>query len=204
MPYAEIVQTLHDMGWSPFACPAPDPVALAIAGGKSDESIVSMLNTYVENAFSGSSFYPTFEQASYSLFCEGKEMWALTTSLALGQQVEVPTAKIAPAHTVSQWLANMQHGYTRLGDFDGNCGPDSEQGKLRRAAAKIPPPEWVGHEGIWELAILSGSIQVGLTGFEPAYASKSPTLREIRGLDPQQFLDNLWTPGTWQPVKASK
>lgn len=191
MGYDEVDRILHEeKGWSEFAHPAPGPVGTALAAGMTVEEAVSRLHGAVTSLME-SRFYPSVWQASYSLFVDGVEFWGLKTSLALGLQVEAPVRNIGPARTVKEWLHHMDLGYNRLGDLDENCAPWTEQGQLRRAAAKVPPPEWVGHEGIWELAILSGQIEVGLKGFNVAYANDSPTIREVRGLDAQQYLDNL-------------
>lgn len=204
-PYEEINGNLHDVyHWSQFARPANGPVEEALAAGQTSAAITSALHQFVMNAFTQSAFYPTYEQASYSIFVENGHFWVLNTAVALGLQHEAPVEKIREARTVAEFIDNLNHGYNRLGYRDDNCGPATEQGKLRRAAAKVPPAEWKGYEEIWELAILSGSIPVGLTGFSTAYAQTSPKLREVRGLDAQQYLDNLWTPGMWKPVQAAK
>lgn len=190
MSYDAINERLHDLGWSPFARPAPEPVATALAGGMTVDEVVSRLDGVVV-ALVESHFYPTIRQASYSKFVERGHFWVLDTAIALGLQHEEPVPNIGRALTVSEWRSHLEKGYTRQGFRDDNCGPNSEQGKLRREAARVPPAEFSGYEQIWELAVLSGSIPVGLTGFDPAYAQKSPRLSDIRGLDAQKWLENL-------------
>lgn len=212
--YEEIVQKLRkDYGWSIFAQPAQGPTEQALANGMPVETIVSLFHQAVLKVFTGSSFYPSYEQASYSLF-RGREYVELDTAIVLGlQPPDPPVENIGRATTVTQWLSHLQRGYTRQGYKDTTGAPWTENGKLRKAASVIPPEEWKGYEQIWELAILAGYIPVGLTGFDIAYAQKSPRLSEIRGLDAQKWLENLnfidsahgdLTGLPWPPQKPAK
>lgn len=189
--YDEVVRILHeDYEWSPFCSPAPIATEKALETQTPSE-VASALDAYVFRVLESSHFYPSHDQAAYSLFSTGKEYWEHGTAIALGQQVETPVENIGRAVTVDEWLSHMAHGYTRQGYKDTNCAPWTKQGQLRREAVKVVPPAFLGYERIWELAVLSGYFQVGLTGFEIAYATKSPRLSEIRGLDASKWMENL-------------
>lgn len=187
---AEVEAILHDKhGWSEFAGPAPIATAVALETAPPSD-VASALTNWVKSA-QASYIYPSFWQATYSLFCRGREYWEHDTAIALGQQVEFKAENVGRATTVTEWMDRLNHGYNRQGYKDLNAAPWTKQGQLRRAAAETAPPEFAGYEQIWALAVIAGYIPVGLTGFDPAYMQKVPRLSEIRGLDAQKWVENL-------------
>lgn len=202
MSYSTVVTLLRDQyGWPVGVGPAPQPVAVALQRYKPSE-IASMLEQYCQSAGPAPFGYPgsSVEWARYRLFNDGVEYWDLNTGLALGQVVELPVEKIREALSVSEWLDNLSKNHDRLG-FKAEL--TDVQREARAAKASQVPLEWsiAGAGLIYQLAVLSGTIQTGLTGFQVAYQSKSPSLQEVRGLDAQQWLDNLRCDDAKKPRK---
>lgn len=192
MSYNTVLTLLREQyNWPAGVSPAPGPVNVALERYKPSE-IASMLEQYCQNVGPAPWGYPgrAIEWARYRLFNDGVEYWDLNTAIALGQQTEIQVERFRDAVSVSEWLDNLDKGYNRLGFKDD---PSDKEREARAAKAAQVPLEWsmAGAGLIYQLAVLSGTIQTGMTGFHVAYASTSPTLAEVRGLDAQQWLDNL-------------
>jgi len=197
--YGEVVQILRDeYFWPVGVSPAPGAVATALAT-QTPEQVASVLERFcrgwAENneppyGYPVSGPQGAYEWYRYRCFSDGKEYAELDSSIALGLQHELPEDRIREAKSVSEWIENMEMGRDRLGYKAIDI--TSEWWAMRKAKAAQVPLEWsmAGAGLIYQLAVLSGTIQVGLTGFAVAYASTSPRLAEVRGLDAQMWLDN--------------
>jgi hypothetical protein len=193
--YDAVVQILRDSyGW-PLDC-APEPSAVAESTAD-DESIAAMLDGYCWTAAANYGWggvepgsQGAYVQCRHLFFAEHTKFWRSSTRLALGAITELPEDKIAPAHTVTEWAANLALGRDYMGYK--NHDPASEDGAMRRAKANAPPMEVVdtGLSRVWYFFALSGY---------------DFSLDNYRGLDAQQALDNLWAgqkglPIPWLPV----
>lgn len=222
MTYTPVLNLLRTTyGWPRGVSPAPDPVELALQTMTPEavaETIDGHIWAWAENnqppyGYPVPGRQGAYEWYRYRAFCDGVEYHALNTAIALGQVVEIEVPHERAARSVSEWLDNMakgrdRHGYPAI-------HPDTEQGQARKAKAEQVPLEWLisGAGLIYQLACLSGMIPSSLTGFAVAYASTSPRLADVRGLDAQMWLENMiaddsrrprpWLPGGMPNPKAA-
>lgn len=199
-PYEEVLQILHtERGWAADAQPEQTYTEQALADGMSIDEVVNRFDATVNAAF-GSGFYPTKWQASYSLW-RGREFVALDTAIILGlQPPDPPVDKIAEAETLTEWYANLEQGRNRNGERNGTLEAYAE----RKARGYNVPEEWQATPEmakLYQLLVWEGY--------------NLPPVREVRGLDRQQWLDNLRAveagmgrdvqhPLPWQAVQPAK
>lgn len=174
--YDEVLRILHtERGWAADAAPEQTYTEQALAAGMPVSEVVSRFDAVVNNAFA-SGIYPTKWQASYSLF-RGREYIALDTAIVLGlQPPDPPEDKISEASTVTEWYANLAQGRNRNGYKFGTLAEYS----ARKSRGYDVPEEWQATPEmarLYQLLVWEG------------YAL--PPVSSVRGLDRQQWLDNL-------------
>lgn len=199
MPYQNVLDILHaSYSWPADCAPAPDATAKALET-QTPEEVAAALNEWVNVAMdSGEPPYglgwggPYYRWVIHRTFAVGREMWEVSTAVALGLAVDPPLDKIAEARSVSEWLRNQSLRRSRLGYLLVDYTPEGDAEMARRQAkAQDVPLEWREHATIWALAVVDGMIPVALDALSAAYAASTPSLASIRGLDAQQWLDNL-------------
>lgn len=228
--YQEVVDLLRgEYGWTDLEAPAPAPVELELQNSDADGVAIRLDDWCWSQAEKSApppgievwGDNPEYKYIRYSNFCEGVKYWELNTSIALGQQVEVPVDKQPEARTVSEWWNNQEHNLSRLGYklIDENDPASVDDKNKRWAAAERVPAEWSSETDpdIYRLAVREGLIKVGQTGFHSLYSASTPaSINDVRGLTAQKWLDNLRAldvgygrdpkyPLPWAPTKpASK
>lgn len=198
--YEEVLRILHEeRGWAADAAPEQSYTEQALADGMAVSEVVNRCDAVVNNAFA-SGIYPTKWQASYSLF-RGREYIALDTAIVLGlQPPDPPVDTIGEAKTVSEWYSNLAQGRNRNGERNGTLEAYAE----RKARGYDVPEEWQATPEmarLYQLLVWEGY--------------QLPRVQSVRGLDRQQWLDNLRAvdagagrdvehPLPWQAVQPAK
>lgn len=199
--YAQVLSILHDSrGWPADCAPAPEATARALETSTPEE-VAETLDGYVDNVVYGSepphgiTGTDAFRRwVIHRTFAVGREMWEVSTAVALGLAVDPPLDKIAEAKSVSEWLRNQSLRRSRLGFLLVDYTPEGDAEMARREAkAADVPLEWAqaGKAQIWALAVVEGYLPTTLDALSAAYAAKTPSLAEVRNLSAQDWLDNL-------------
>ncbi|MDP2317465.1 MAG: hypothetical protein Q8P41_31565 [Pseudomonadota bacterium] len=205
-PYEQVCEILHgsEYGWSVLETPAPEPVALALQT-QTPAEVATTLQAYVYTQ-AGSMLPPYGAQESNAtilrrcLFYATPKYWEYWTSIALGQQVELPVDTIGPAASPTEWWEHQERLRNRLGE--GLC--EAAEFARRNAFADVMPIEWRApgmDPVIYQLAVREGYLPVGMRMFDPAYLQSMPRLKDVRGLDAMQWLENLQYADAGKPAK---
>ena len=200
--YQTVLSILHSpqYGWPLDCAPAPEATAKALET-QTPEEVAATLNDWVDSVVFGSEPPYGIEGSDaftrwviHRTFAVGREMWEVSTLVALGLAVDPPLDKIAEAKSVSEWLRNQSLRRSRLGFLLVDYTPEGDAEMIRREAkAKDIPLEWrdAGKGLVWQLAVVEGLIPTTLDALSAAYAATTPRLDEVRGKDAQQWLDGL-------------
>lgn len=199
-PYEQTVSILHAKGWPADCAPAPEATILALET-QTPAEVAYVLDAWVNNVVDttepphGITGWNAFRRwVCHRTFAVGREFWEYATALALGQIVEPPVNKGAEAQSASEWFRSQSLGRNRLGYLLVDDTPEGAAEMARREAkAKDVPVEWrqAGCSDIWRLAVIEGYIPTTIGALEAAYAAIAVQLRDVRGLDAQQWLENL-------------
>lgn len=208
--YDEVLAVLRtERDWSEFCSPAPDPVALALETD-SAETVASKLDSAVWATVAAGLPWNVKQEDGYEWACRqsfqtGQKYWDLNTSIALGQQVEQPVDSIGKAASPTDWWSHQEMLRNRLGEK--LCAQDEFDRRAKYVASvPIEWTEWNGGAQIYQLAVREGYMPVGAAGFDPAYLTTNPRLKDVRGLSATQWMENLdandqHKPLPWAPTK---
>jgi hypothetical protein len=204
MKHDEVTEILHgsEYGWSVLEAPAPEPVD---ADPRSAAEIAAALDSYLFSQ--AASMVPPYgaQESNVTilrrrLFYATPKYWEYWTSIALGQQAEPPVDTIGPAASPTEWWEHQERLRNRLGE--GLC--EAAEFARRNAFADVMPIEWRApgmDPVIYQLAVREGYLPVGMQMFDPAYLQSTPRLKDVRGLDAMQWLENLQYADAGKPAK---
>lgn len=207
--YQTVVSILRsEYNWPTDCAPAPEATAKALETSLPSD-VAESLDGWVDNVVYGSDPpYGIVGNAAYRrwvihrTFAIGREMWEISTAVALGLAVDPPLDKIAEARSVSEWLRNQSLRRSRLGYLLVDYTPEGDAEMARRQAkAQDVPLEWSEHATIWALAVVDGMIPVTLDALSAAYAASTPSLDSVRKLDAQMWMDVLRCDDKGKPRK---
>ena len=210
MSYDTVNEILHGpYGWT--ATTAPEPAAVnAQLAVDTPETVAAKLDSFVRSVVNagipwGSDPAKGYEWACRQYFTERQEMWAHYTQLALGQVTEAPVDSIGEANSPSEWWSHQNVLRNRLGEK--LC--EQAEFDRRMAFVDIIPLEWAAWPGgplIYQLCVREGYQPVGMKGFDLVYIQEQVKLKDVRGLDALQFLQNLQavSAGKPRPWKAAQ
>ena len=201
--YDEVNSILHSLyAWTDGNAPAPDPTDLQLETN-SPGTVAGTLNSFVLSVVAVGIPWNVkpedgYEWACRQWFAAGKEYWVLNTAIALGQEHELPVDTIGQAMSPTDWWAYQEKLRNRLGEK--LCS--QEEFDRRKSFAGNVPIEWTARgmdPVIWQLAVREGYMPVGMTGFDPAYLTTNPRLKDVRGLTALQWLQNLQATSAGKP-----
>lgn len=202
--YDEVCKILREDGdWTVLEAPHEDAVNLALATQTPKEVATAVYNYLYSAAANMVPPYgaqeSNFDILRRRLFTIGCKYWALNTSIALGQQVEIPVPSEGPAQSPTDWWNRQE----RLVNRGGEALCSAEEFARRNAWADVVPIEWTSRDMdpvIYQLAVREGLLPVGMEKFDPAYLQSTPRLKDVRGLSAYQWMEQLRAADLGRPM----